>query len=116
MTIKFAQEQGQKKSCLSRLFSVLILCSVFFGAQVITAQHSHDDDELVHQSDCPVCVKQSNESDFVCFTKANYDLPAHSAVENSFYCSLTTASIYGVKSRSPPTSHKHFCLETHCGT
>ncbi len=103
MTIKFAQKQGQKKSCLSRLFSVLILCLVFLSAQVITAQHSHDDDELVHQSDCPVCAKQSNESDFICLTKTNCDLLTHNAVENNFYFSLTTASIYLVKSRSPPT-------------
>ena len=105
MTIKFAQEQGQTKSCLSRLFSVLILCLVFLSAQVITVQHSHDDDELVHQSDCPVCAKQSNESDFICLTKTNCDLLTRNAVESNFYFSLTTASIYLVKSRSPPTLH-----------
>ena len=105
MTIKLAQEQGQKKSCLSCLFGVLILCSVFLSAQVITAQHSHDDDELVHQSDCPVCAKQSNESDFIRLTKTNCDLLTRNAVESNFYFSLTTASIYLVKSRSPPTSH-----------
>ena len=105
MTIKFAKEKGQNKSCISRLISVLTLCLVFLGAQVITAQHSHDDDELVHQSDCPVCAKQSNESDFICLTKNNCDLLTHNAVENNFYFSLTTASIYLVKSRSPPTLH-----------
>ena len=64
---------------------------------------THDDDELVHQSDCPVCAKQSNESDFICLTKTNCDFLTHNAVENNFYFSLTTASIYLVKSRSPPT-------------
>ena len=101
MIIEIAKRLGPKGIRCSGIFFALSLSLIFVTAQLITVQHTHDG-ELAHESDCPVCAKQSNELEVVSVSKTScHGFGCKVIGENSRF-SLTIASIYGANSRSPP--------------
>ena len=101
MIIEIAKKLGSEDIRLSGMFGRLSLCIIFVTAQLITVQHTHDG-ELEHELDCPVCAKQSNELEVVSVSQVSCHVFGCIVIDETLSFSLTTASIYGANSRSPP--------------
>ena len=102
MIIEIAKTLGPRRLRCSGMFGLLSLCLIFVTAQLITVQHTHDG-ELAHELDCPVCAKQSNELEVVSVSQVSCHVFGCIVIDEDLSFSLTSASIYGANSRSPPT-------------
>ena len=102
MIIEIAKRLGPRGLRCSGILGLLSLCLIFVTAQLITVQHTHDG-ELAHELDCPVCAKQSNELEVVSVSQVSCHVFGCIVIDENLSFSLTSASIYGANSRSPPT-------------
>ena len=103
MIIEIAKRLGPRGLRCSGIFGLLSLCLIFVTAQLITVQRTHDG-ELTHELDCPVCAKQSNELEVVSVSQVSCHVFGCIVIDEDLSFSLTSASIYGASSRSPPTA------------
>ena len=103
MIIEIAKSIGPSGLRCRGIFGLLSRCLIFVTAQLITVQHTHDG-ELAHELDCPVCAKQSNELEVVSVSQVSCHVFGCIVIDEDLSFSLTSASIYGANSRSPPTA------------
>lgn len=79
----------------------ILLMVALLGSQLIGVQHDHDGD-LTHHVDCSVCVKQSNESDFLVVGDHVPIAAISDARSNNPALTIVSSAPLTVNSRSPP--------------
>lgn len=99
------QEKSSKKRIISAFragaFPVFLMLALL-GSQAVSLQHDHDGD-LSHHLDCSICVKKTNDTDFLVSTA-----PAISEAGNAVEYIVSSQSVtqntpLNLNSRSPPS-------------